>query len=127
MFGAVAEKDKNMVRVIAFMDDLFFQMKLVETAKQLGIEVKVASTCDSLLQLLDPLPRLVIVDLNARNQPLAAVERLRTAHPDLPLVGFLSHVQTDLAAQAKAAGFHNVMPRSQFSANLPHILASAKD
>jgi DNA-binding NarL/FixJ family response regulator len=109
------------------MDDLFFQMKLAETAKHLGIEVKVASTPESLLQLLEPLPRLVIVDLNARNQPLAAAEKLRAAHPDLVLLGFLSHVQTDLAAQAKAAGFRNVMPRSQFSANLPQILAAAKD
>jgi DNA-binding NarL/FixJ family response regulator len=114
-------------RVVAYMDDLLFQMKLAETAKHLGIEVKVASTPESLLQLLEPLPHLVIVDLNARNQPLAAAKKLRAAHPDLALLGFLSHVQTDLAAQAKAAGFRNVMPRSQFSANLPQILASAKD
>ena len=116
-----------MARVVAYMDDLFFQMKLAETAKHLGIEVKVASHPDALLQLLDPLPRLVIVDLNARNQPLAAVERLRAANPALPLIGFLSHVQTDLAAQAKAAGFQEVMPRSKFTMNLAEILAAAKD
>lgn len=116
-----------MARVVAYMDDLFFQMKLAETAKHLGIEVKVASNPESLAQLLDPLPKLVIVDLNARNEPLAAVERLRASQPDLPIVGFLSHLQTDLAAQAKAAGFHQVMPRSQFSRNLPEILAAAKD
>lgn len=116
-----------MARVIAYMDDLFFQMKLAETAKHLGIEVKVASNPDALLQLLDPLPKLVIVDLNARNQPFAAVERLRAAHPALPLIGFLSHVQVDLAAQANAAGFREVMPRSKFTTHLPEILAEAKD
>ena len=117
-----------MGRVVAYMDDLFFQMKLAETAKHLGIEVKVASNADSLLQLLEPpLPKLVIVDLNARNQPLAAVERLRAANPELPLIGFLSHVQTDLAAKAKAAGFQEVMPRSRFSMSLPEILSAAKD
>lgn len=116
-----------MARVVAYMDDLFFQMKLAETAKHLGVEVKVASNADSLLQLLDPLPKLVIVDLNARNQPLAAVERLRAANPSLPLIGFLSHVQTDLADEARAAGFQDVMPRSQFTAHLPEILAAAKD
>ena len=116
-----------MARVVAYMDDLFFQMKLAETAKHLGIEVKVASNPDALLQLLDPLPKLVIVDLNARNQPLAAVERLRAASPGLPLIGFLSHVQADLAAQAKAFGFREVMPRSKFTSHLAQILSEAKD
>jgi hypothetical protein len=32
-----------------------------------------------------------------------------------------------LAAQAKAAGFQQVMPRSQFTAQLPQILAMARD
>ena len=116
-----------MPRVVAYMDDLFFQMKLAETAKHLHIEVKVAASPEALLQLMDPLPKLVIVDLNARNKPLQAVHQLRKLQPDLPLIGFLSHVQTDLAAQAKAAGFQQVMPRSQFTMQLPQILAMAKD
>ena len=114
-----------MPRVVAYMDDLFFQMKLAETAKLLGLEVKVAGNADSLLQLLEPPPRLVIVDLNAKSSPLAAVERLRTAQPGLRVIGFLSHVQTDLAERAKAVGFDQIMPRSQFSMNLPQILAAA--
>jgi DNA-binding NarL/FixJ family response regulator len=109
-----------MPRIVAYMDDLFFQMKLAETAKHLGLEVKVASSAESLLQLLDPAPELVIVDLNARSQPLVAVQQLR-----LRVIGFLSHVQTDLARQAQDAGLDEVMPRSKFSINLPDILASA--
>ncbi len=114
-----------MPRVVAYMDDLFFQMKLAETAKHLGIEVKVASNADSLLQLMEPAPSLVIVDLNARSEPLAAAQKLRAAQPHLRIIGFLSHVQTGLAQQAKSAGFDEVMPRSQFSINLPDILAAA--
>lgn len=114
-----------MPRVVAYMDDLFFQMKLAETAKHLGLEVKVASNADSLLQLLEPPPQLVIVDLNARSRPLAAVQLLRSAQPQLRVIGFLSHVQTGLAEQAKSAGFSEIMPRSKFSMNLPEILASA--
>ena len=114
-----------MPRIVAYMDDLFFQMKLAETAKHLALEVKVASTAESLLQLLDPPPELVIVDLNARSQPLAAVRQLRNVQPGIRVIGFLSHVQTDLAQQAQAAGLDEVMPRSKFSVNLPDILASA--
>ncbi|HXJ47061.1 MAG TPA: response regulator [Candidatus Dormibacteraeota bacterium] len=116
-----------MPRVVAYMDDLFFQMKLAETAKHLHIEVKVAASPDALLELMDPPPKFVIVDLNARNAPLQAVQRLREQQPTLPIIGFLSHVQTDLAAQAKAAGFQQVIPRSQFTTHLPQILAMAKD
>jgi CheY-like chemotaxis protein len=114
-----------MPRVVAYMDDLFFQMKLAETAKHLGLEVKVASNAGSLLQLLDPQPQLVIMDLNARSQPLEAMKQLRGVQPQLRVIGFLSHVQTDLAELAKAAGFDEVMPRSKFSMHLPDILATA--
>ena len=37
-----------MARVVALMDDLFFQMKLAETAKHLGVELKVAATAEAL-------------------------------------------------------------------------------
>jgi len=116
-----------MGRVVALMDDLFFQMKLAETAKRLGVQVKVATNPDALLSLLDPAPNLVIVDLNARNQPLQAIERIRAGHNGIRVIGFLSHVQTELASQAQAAGCDEVMPRSVFTRDLATILSAAKD
>jgi DNA-binding NarL/FixJ family response regulator len=121
------QEAQSMGRVVALMDDLFFQMKLAETAKHLGVEVKVATTVEALLSLLDSAPKLLIVDLNSRSQPIAAIERLRAAKNGVRVVGFLSHVQTDLAAQARAAGCDEVMPRSAFTQNLAAILAAAKD
>ncbi len=116
-----------MGRVVALMDDLFFQMKLAETAKHSKVEVKVAGNADALMELLEPTPKLVIIDLNSRSQPIQAVERLRAANHTVHVVGFLSHVQTELAAQARVAGCNEVMPRSAFTQNLPAILAAAKD
>jgi len=116
-----------MGKVIALMDDLFFQMKLAETAKQLGVEVKVATNGDALAQLLQSQPKLVVVDLNARNQPLLAIEKLRQTNKEIRVVGFLSHVQHELALHAKAAGCTEVMPRSSFTQNLAAILSAAKD
>src|SRR5712692_4534571 len=111
-----------MGRVVALMDDLFFQMKLAETAKHLGVEVKVASNADALLGLMEPAPKLVIVDLNARSGAIEAIQRLRGIADGVPVIGFLSHVQTDLATQAQAAGCDEVMPRSAFTKNLAAIL-----
>jgi len=116
-----------MGRVVALMDDLFFQMKLAETAKQLGVEVKVATTGDALLGLLESEPKVVIVDLNSRSQPLQAIEKVRQRKRDIRVVGFLSHVQRELASQAQAAGCNEVLPRSAFTENLAAILSAAKD
>jgi len=115
-----------MGRVVALMDDIFFQMKVAETAKHLGIEFKVATNTDALLSLLEPRPQLVIVDLNARNQPIDAIVKLRAASKDVRVVAFLSHVQRELAEQAKNAGCDEVMPRSSFTQNLAEILSPAK-
>jgi DNA-binding NarL/FixJ family response regulator len=116
-----------MGRVVALMDDLFFQMKLAETAKQLGVEVKVATNAEALMGLMASDPKLVIVDLNARSQPIEAIEKLRETRKDVRVVGFLSHVQRELAAQAQAAGCDEVLPRSSFTQNLAAILSVAKD
>lgn len=116
-----------MGRVVGFLDDIFFQMKIAETAKHLGMEFKVATNPDALVELLDPPTKLVIVDLNARNQPVATIARLRATHKELRVVAFLSHVQVELAAQARAAGSSEVMPRSAFTQNLAEILGTAKD
>jgi DNA-binding NarL/FixJ family response regulator len=120
-------KGGEMARVVALMDDLFFQMKVAETAKHLGLELKVAGNADSLMELVGTGPKLVIVDLNARSGAIAAIERVKAATNGVRMVGFLSHVQTDLAAQARAAGCDEVMPRSSFTQNLAAILAGAKE
>jgi DNA-binding NarL/FixJ family response regulator len=116
-----------MGRAVALMDDLFFQMKVAETAKQLGVEFKVATTGEALLSMLDPPTKLVIIDLNARGSPVATIEHLCATQKELRVVAFLSHVQTELAAMARAAGCTDVLPRSVFTRNLAAILETAKD
>jgi DNA-binding NarL/FixJ family response regulator len=116
-----------MGRVVALMDDLFFQMKVAETAKHVGVEFKVAANDEVLAGMLEAPTKLVIVDLNAKGAPVATIARLRATQKELPVIAFLSHVQTELAAQAKAAGSTEVMPRSVFTQNLARILETAKD
>lgn len=116
-----------MANVVVLVDDLFFQSKIVETARQAGVELKLCGTGEAFLaELARGAPALAIVDLNARGNPLDAIERLQSAGNQVPLIGYLSHVQTELAQRARAAGCREVMPRSKFSMNLAAILASAK-
>ena len=116
-----------MADVIALVDDLFFQSKLVETARNVGVVVQTVTTGDALVSAAasNP-PRLLLVDLNARQGPLDAIERLHASGNPLPVVAFLSHVQTELAEKARAAGCHRVLPRSKFTADLAEILRQAK-
>jgi CheY-like chemotaxis protein len=130
----VNENANGATDVLALVDDLFFQARLAETARKLGVTLKTVSTGAGLVKMLEAaldevpgdLPRLVIVDLNARQGAVEAIEQLQRSGNPIPVIGFLSHVQTELAERARAAGCKQVMPRSSFTANLSEILSQAK-
>ena len=116
-----------MADVLALVDDLFFQSKLIETARRLGVTLKIAGTGDALVAAAATQEhKLVLVDLNARQGALDAVTKLSGSGNAQPIIGFLSHVQVDLAEKALAAGCQSVLPRSKFTADLPQILGQAK-
>jgi DNA-binding NarL/FixJ family response regulator len=115
-----------MGRVLALVDDLFFRMKMVETARLTGVELACFATPEDLVEEARlHAPALVVVDLNTKVDPLRAIAELAPGN-STPIVAFLSHVQADLAERARRAGCTEVMPRSQFSKELPTILARAK-
>ncbi|HEY0702629.1 MAG TPA: hypothetical protein VGD60_07665 [Candidatus Acidoferrales bacterium] len=116
-----------MAQIVAFVDDLFFQAKILETAKHVGVEVRTCTTPAALVaDIAKHSPALVVIDLNAKNHPLDAISQARAAAGTIPVICFLSHVQTELAAQARAAGCSEVMPRSKFTHELATILGRAK-
>ena len=116
-----------MAEVLALVDDLFFQVKMMETARRVGVALQTVSSGPALVAAAAPQQhKLVLVDLNARHGALDAVAQLRAAGNAQPIVGFLSHVQTELAEKARAAGCTDVLPRSKFTAELAEILGRAK-
>lgn len=116
-----------MAGVLAYIDDIFFQAKLTETARRLGVELFTCFASDAFAaELTKNNPNLVIIDLNARSNPFDAITIAKANAPAVPLIAFLSHVQTDLAEKARAAGCAEVMPRSKFTRDLATILARAK-
>jgi CheY-like chemotaxis protein len=115
-----------MGRVLALVDDLFFRAKIVETARLTGVELACFATAEDLVEEARAhAPALVLVDLNSSQDTLGAIQQLAAGN-SMPVVAFLSHVQVDLAESARRAGCTEVMPRSQFSKELPNILARAK-
>ncbi|HEV2490292.1 MAG TPA: response regulator [Candidatus Acidoferrales bacterium] len=116
-----------MAEIVALVDDLFFQAKMLETAKRLGVEMKSFTTGESLLDEMErQQAKLVIVDLNARQSPLETVASLRAGDAEIPIIAFFSHVQTDLGIRARDAGCTEVMPRSKFTKQLAAIFSRVK-
>lgn len=112
--------------VIAVVDDLFFASKIRGTAEQLGVTVKFARTAAALTEAARrDLPALIICDLHSEKVDPNELARQLKADDQLksiPLLGFFSHVQTELQRQAEQAGFDRVIPRSAFSAHLVQII-----
>ena len=114
-------------RVIAAVEDLLFRSKISETASTLGIEAAFPRNSRRLLEAIhESPPDLLVLDLNsARFEPLALLQIIKSeeATRDVSTVGFLSHVQKDLAVAAREAGCDRVLARSAFTRDLPRILA----
>ena len=116
-----------MAEIFALVDDIFFQAKMLESAKQLGVEMKSFAAGGALLAELEKQPpKLVVVDLNARQSPMEAIAAIRAREPEIRVIAFFSHVQTELSRQARDAGCTEVMPRSKFTKELAAIFSEAK-
>ena len=116
-------------RVVAAVEDLLFRSKISETAKELGIETSFPRSPQKLFAALrESPPDLLVLDLNsARFEPLEIIRKVKSGGESepVPTVGFLSHVQTDLALSAREAGCDKVVARSAFTKDLPKILGGA--
>jgi len=122
-----AREDSNS-RIFAFVDDLFFQAKIQETARKLNVKVEFPKTDKDLAERMEQngeeKPSLIIFDLNNANaKPLTLIPKLKTKlKKGTSIIGFLSHVQGDLKQKAHEVGCDMVLPRSAFSQNLPQLL-----
>jgi len=124
-----AVREDAPTRIFCFIDDLFFQAKINETSKKLGVKVEfVKGDKESVARLTDAAeadrPTLVVFDLNNLNaKPLTLIPKFKAKlKKATSIVGFLNHLQGDLKMKAIEAGCDTVMPRSAFSQSLPNLL-----
>jgi DNA-binding NarL/FixJ family response regulator len=117
-----------MADVLALTTDIIFRAKILETARQLDVRVRVAASgVEFERALAENAPALVLVDLSAGEFALGAIGRLRAAGSDVRVVAFCSHVQTEQARRGREAGADEVLPRSRFSRELGQILTASKN
>jgi PleD family two-component response regulator len=112
--------------ILAVLDDLMFTSKIKTAATQLGVPVSFArSAAAAVAAMQKAAPSLVIFDLdNPRTSPLAIVASMKADQTlaNVPTVGYVSHVNTDLIDAARKAGVGDVLARSAFTQQLADIL-----
>jgi hypothetical protein len=114
--------------------DLIFASKVGSTAEALGIVSRPARDAAALQRRLlrvddgkghDPVAG-VVIDMDLGDVALALIRQAKAAPAETgggpTVVAFGSHVATELLGAAREAGADIILPRSQFSANLPAIL-----
>jgi CheY-like chemotaxis protein len=116
--------------ILAVLEDLFFTVKINESAKRAGLPVEfVKSEIDAMLRAKTR-PALIIIDLNFHGSASSGFDALRLIADlkadeetkNINLLGYVSHVQGELKLKAQEAGCNMVMPRSAFSQSLTQIL-----
>jgi DNA-binding NarL/FixJ family response regulator len=112
--------------VAILVDDIFFTAKINSAAAECGRQIERVKSREQLEGLVAKPPSLVIIDLNSdRLDPLETIGffKSRKELSAVPIVSFVSHVQTDLIRAAQAAGCDYVLPRSAFTQMLPKIVS----
>lgn len=114
-------------RVVIAVENLMFRGRIQAAAEASDVEATFPRTPKKFLEkAAESPPDLFILDLNAdRFEPLTLLERLKSdeATRHVPVVGFLSHVQKDLAVAARNLGCDRIMARSAFVKDLPKVMA----
>lgn len=112
-------------RIVAVVSDLMFTVKIQEAAKRAGMEVRFVQTEQGALEQARQEPAVIILDLNNSSvQVLDLISKLKKDEETrkISLLGYVSHVQTDLKQTAQEKGCDLVIARSALSQNLPAIL-----
>ncbi len=112
-------------KVVAVVEDLFFTVKISDTAKRLGLEPVFVKTEKDALEQAQTQPLVIIIDLNINAlAALRLIEKLKgdAATKGISTLAFVSHIQGELKQKAQDLGCNMVMAKSAFSQNLPVIL-----
>ncbi|QDT27106.1 Response regulator receiver domain protein [Gimesia panareensis] len=113
-------------QIVILCADLMFQSQITGAARLQGFSFSCAlSLSQAIGQLTDEFPQVLIIDLNQPELDWEVLAATLQKHPQLTSIAYGPHIDTDKLQQARDSGCDQVLPRSQFSANLPRILKTA--
>ena len=110
--------------LVACVEDLFFRSKIDATARHLSVPVRFVDSANLAKASREKDTAAVLLELSANGEALEAVRKIRQQEStrELAIIGFLPHVDREMAKKAEAAGVTRVLPRSEFSETLPDLV-----
>lgn len=111
-----------MAKITAVVNDLIFMTRIRDAADHFGLTVAfVADENQASLKDSD----VFIIDLeNDFIDPVELISHVKKDHAASKILGYFSHVNTQVKTQALSAGCDEVFTRSEFNSNLKEILQS---
>ena len=107
-------------------DDVFFSSKIENTAKNLDIDIVKVRNREELQDKIEGRTLdLVIIDLASRKidaEEVFAELKNSKKHSEVFCIGYLPHVERELADKFRKKGVNLVIPRSKFSREMGTII-----
>ncbi len=110
-------------KILAVLNDLMFTVRISDAAKRVGVVIEFAKTPED-VALKATGADVVILDLNFVSPNLIARLKSQEATRSIPLIGYVSHVETEVIKQARQSGCDTVMARSAFVQGLDKMMQS---
>ena len=110
--------------------DLIFGTKIRSTAQAVGVPYRPARNVEMVQARLDRVEdgkwnepvTCVMVDLDLDETALEIIRCVKASDADIHVIAFGAHVATQVLEAATESGADQVLPRSNFAANLPALL-----
>jgi len=119
--------------ILALISDLFFGMRVRNTAEQLGISLKLIDSASDIgdsdgfsVLIEESSPKLVILDIHSALPWQAWIKSAKENEQlrNIPWLAFGSHTSIDLLNEAKQLGADSVIAKSKFTKELPILMQS---
>jgi DNA-binding LacI/PurR family transcriptional regulator len=108
-------------KIVAILQDMIFMVKIADAAKRAGVTVDFAKRADDLTpHVANALA--IILDLNYVPPELIASLKAAPETRTIPLIGYVSHVESEVIREAKASGCDTIMARSSFVQKLGALM-----
>jgi CheY-like chemotaxis protein len=114
--------------VIALCPDLMMRSRIESGLEIAGYRLRVVGGPTRLAEALaDETPACLLIDLEAGDDAIALINRLRTddATRDIPLAAFAGHTNVDLLDDARQAGADPVVARGQAAISTGKVVDAA--
>jgi CheY-like chemotaxis protein len=112
--------------IILLIPDLFFSVKVADTARAIGYQTREVAHAEALIAAVREGAAGVVLDTQERSGWQAAVQALKAdpATAQVPILAFGSHVDVAASRAAVAAGCDRLVTRGKLARELPELLHS---